>query len=282
MRRVEAFDVEGRVGFGITKLLCVCQALGEADALVPHTAEDVVAGAVHDAIDAGDAGRAEALAQRLDHRDAAGDGCFEAELGPRFLRDARQVHPMPGQEGLVGRHDRTADLQSGADRREGRTVLAADQLDEEIDPVGLGERDGIIEPFEVGRIDPAIPTARTGAHRRHGDLAPQFSRQFLAILLDDAHQGGTDVAETGNTNPERRLESGVRLFLHRLEDAGARVGARLASLAQVEHEQRVPRDGPSEPRRGPATGGNEGFDGLAERLDIGHGNKLSDVCESYE
>src|SRR5690606_9324384 len=60
-------------------------------------------------------------------------------------------------------------------------------------------------------------------------------------------------------------------FLHGLEDARARFRTRLTPLPQVEDKQRVARNGAPEPGRRPATGGDEGFDGLPERCDVTHG-----------
>ena len=167
MGGVEAADVEGRVGLGIAQLLRVLEALGEARCpRFAHAGEDVVAGAVHDAVDAGDAGRAEALAQRLDDRNAAGDGGLEAELGAVLLGQPRQRHAVPGEQRLVGGDHRAADLERGADRGKRRAVLAADQLDEEVDVVGFGQRHRIVEPCEAGEIDAAVARAGAGARRR--------------------------------------------------------------------------------------------------------------------
>ena len=49
-----AFDVEGRIGLGIAEPLRVLQAFVEGQALRLHPGQDVVAGAVEDAEDAGD------------------------------------------------------------------------------------------------------------------------------------------------------------------------------------------------------------------------------------
>ena len=51
---VEAADVEGRVGLGIAEALRVGQAVLEGQALQLHARQDVVAGAVEDAVDARD------------------------------------------------------------------------------------------------------------------------------------------------------------------------------------------------------------------------------------
>ena len=126
---VEAVDVEGRVGFGIAEALGVRQAGLEGQPLHLHAGEDVVAGAVEDAVDAGDLVAGERLAQRLDDRDAAGDGGLEGERHARLLGRPRKRDAMIGEQGLVGGDDRLAGRQRGLDSVLGRPVRAADELD---------------------------------------------------------------------------------------------------------------------------------------------------------
>ena len=52
LRGVVALDVEGRIGLGIAEPLRLAQAIVEGDALLLHAREDVIAGAVEDAVDA--------------------------------------------------------------------------------------------------------------------------------------------------------------------------------------------------------------------------------------
>lgn len=56
LRGIVAVDVEGRVGLGIAEALRILEALGKRQALLLHPGQDVIAGAVEDAIDAVDAG----------------------------------------------------------------------------------------------------------------------------------------------------------------------------------------------------------------------------------
>src|SRR5215468_4422592 len=76
LRGVVAVDVERRVGLGIAEPLRVLQAFGKRQSLLLHPAQDVVAGAVENAVDAVDIGSGKALAQRLDDRNASGHGRF--------------------------------------------------------------------------------------------------------------------------------------------------------------------------------------------------------------
>ena len=76
---VEAADVEGRIGLGVAEPLRLGEAVLEGELLQLHAREDVIAGAVEDAVDALDRIAGEALAQRLDDRNAAGDRRLEGE-----------------------------------------------------------------------------------------------------------------------------------------------------------------------------------------------------------
>ncbi len=73
MGRVIAFDVESRIGFGIAEPLGFLQAGLEGQAFLLHLGQDVVAGAVHDAVDAGNRVAGQRFAQRLDDRNTAGN-----------------------------------------------------------------------------------------------------------------------------------------------------------------------------------------------------------------
>ena len=52
VRGVEAADVEGRIGLGVAQRLRLRQHIAERAVLVGHRRQDVVAGAVEDAVDA--------------------------------------------------------------------------------------------------------------------------------------------------------------------------------------------------------------------------------------
>src|ERR1700722_2768712 len=62
LRGVVAFDVKGRIGFGIAEPLRVAQAIVEREPVLLHAAKNVIAGAVEDAIDAGEGIATESLA----------------------------------------------------------------------------------------------------------------------------------------------------------------------------------------------------------------------------
>jgi hypothetical protein len=67
-----------------------------------HAGEDVIAGAVEDAIDPADTAAAQALAQGLDDRDAAGNRRLEIERRAVFLRQLGERDAVLGEQSLVG------------------------------------------------------------------------------------------------------------------------------------------------------------------------------------
>ena len=98
---VEAVDVEGRVGLRIAEALRVLQAVVEGQPLQLHAGEDVVAGAVEDAVDARDGIAGERFAQRLDDRDAAGDRGLEGERDAVLFGQRRKRAPCWASSALL-------------------------------------------------------------------------------------------------------------------------------------------------------------------------------------
>ena len=94
---VEAADVEGRVGLGVALGLRLLQHVGEGAVLLLHLREDVVAGAVEDAVDAADLVGGERLAQRLDDGDAAGDRGLEVEGDAVLLGEPARARAVRGR-----------------------------------------------------------------------------------------------------------------------------------------------------------------------------------------
>ena len=156
VRRVEAADVEGRIGLGVALGLRFREHVGELALVLLHLGQDVVAGAVQDAVDAAHLVGRQRLAQRLDDRDGAGDRRLEVEGNAALLGELGQLGAVVGQQRLVGGHDVLAGLQRGFDGLPGGALLAADQLDEHIDRRIDGQSLGLVEPLDVLERDAAL------------------------------------------------------------------------------------------------------------------------------
>ncbi len=166
---VEALDVEGRIGLGIAEALGILETVGERQLLLLHAGEDVVAGAVEDAVDAREGIAGEPLAQRLHDRDRAADRRLEIERDAVLLGERRELEAVLGEQRLVGGDDRFASRQRGLDRALRRIALPAHQLDEDVD-LGVGcERDGVGDPTRLRAAEVTRPRGIAGRDRDHVD-----------------------------------------------------------------------------------------------------------------
>ena len=150
------------IGLGVAQLLRVGQDLGELAPALAHLGQDVVAGAVQDAGDGADAVAGQALAQRLDHRDAAGHRRLERQRHAAFLRRTRQFGAMHRQQRLVRGDQRLAGADRGLGQRPRRPVRAADQLDHHVHRRVGRQRHRILVPAQAGdrkRRDPSTGRA---------------------------------------------------------------------------------------------------------------------------
>ena len=199
---VEAADVERRIGFGIAEALRFLEAILEGQALQLHARQDVIAGAVEDAVDAADLVAGEAFAQRLHDRDAAGDGGLERERHALLLGELRERHAVLGEQRLVGGDDRLARRQRRLDRLARRAVGAADEFDEEIDVGRARQGDGIVEPFGIADDRRRGRATCRGPNGGHRDRAPRARRKRLRLPVEKTYDGSADRAETGNADAQ--------------------------------------------------------------------------------
>jgi hypothetical protein len=93
VRGIDALDVEGGIGLGIALGLRLAQHIGKVGAGVLHGGEDVIAGAVEDAVDPLDPVGRRAFAQALDDRDAARHRRLETQR--HALASAAPASAMP-------------------------------------------------------------------------------------------------------------------------------------------------------------------------------------------
>ncbi len=169
LRGVVAVDVERRIGLGITETLRVLQAFGERQAFLLHPRQDVIAGAVENAVDAVDAGAGKPLAQRLDDRDGGADRRLEIQRAAMLLGRLGQPQAVPGDQRLVGGDHRLAGFQRRLDRRQRRIAGAAHQFDEAIDAGIVGQRQRAFGPFDAAhRHRPLATPINSSPPRRDG------------------------------------------------------------------------------------------------------------------
>lgn len=102
---VETVDVGGGVGFGIAKALRFGEDLAEGGAVAFDFSEDVVAGAVQDALEGGDVIAGDAFAQDGMDGDAAGDAGFHGDVDSGPDGAVPNARAIEGHEFLVGGDD---------------------------------------------------------------------------------------------------------------------------------------------------------------------------------
>ncbi|MBS1125379.1 MAG: hypothetical protein H6Q98_317, partial [Nitrospirae bacterium] len=101
-------------------------------ALVRHERQDIVARAVHDAVDGLDPVRRKPFFERLEDRDAAGNGRLVPHGHARLVRGRVDLLAVHGQERLVRGDDVLFVLDGLKDELLGRLV-AADELNHDVD-----------------------------------------------------------------------------------------------------------------------------------------------------
>ena len=211
VRRVDAVDVEAGIGLGIAEALRLGQHVVEAAPRLAHGRQDVVAGAVEDAVQPADAVGGQPLAHRADDRDPAGDRGLVGEREPRLFRRRAQFEAVQRDHRLVG-GDHVA---TGADRRLGqrlcRAVTAADQLDHDI-RIGLGRHlDCIVEPAKGREIDAAVPLPVARRHGRDHERPAAALRQQLGPRRQQRQGALADGPQPGERDLERRFHSPTAL-----------------------------------------------------------------------
>ena len=208
VRGVGAVDVEARVGLGVAQALRLGQRGGEVDALGAHLREDEVGGAVDDPGDPLDAVGGEALAQRLDDRDAAGHRRLEGDHHALVARRGEDLGAVDREQRLVGGDDVLARGDRLEHQRPG-DAGAADQLDDDVDLRAGDHRAGIGE--HLGRV------ADQGAGARgvevgdvaDADLAPGAAPDLLLVALEDGEGAAAD--DAGAEQPDLdRLHAACR------------------------------------------------------------------------
>ena len=204
MRRVETADVEGGIGFRVTEPLRLAEALRESQTIRFHSCQDVVGGAVQDAIDALDGIAGQSLAQGFDDRNAARDRSLEGERDAFFLGERGEPHAVLGEQRLVCGDEGFARAERGFRRRKRGALLAPDQFDEKIDAGGPCQSHAIVEPGEAGEIDPPLLGLVAGRNSGNRDLPADPAPQRLGLPAEQRYNRGSNGAETGNADAQGR------------------------------------------------------------------------------
>ncbi len=189
VRGIDAFDVEGRVGFGIAQRLGFGQHVGEGAAFFTHFGEDEVAGAVDDAGQPVDAVGRQTFADRLDHRDTTGHCGFEGNDNPLLARLGKDLVTVHGDQRLVGGHHVLAIL-DGLEHQVTRHGVATDQLDDNVDLRVARNVEHISGNGGTGNL--AVRVLRAHGNLCHFNTAPGTAGNLLGVALKYIEGSATD------------------------------------------------------------------------------------------
>ncbi len=206
---VEAADVEGRIGLGVAARLRLLQHLVEGAVLVLHGGEDVIAGAVEDAVDAAHLVGAERLPQRLDDGDAAGDRRLEVQGDAVLLGELGERHAVLGEQRLVGGHDVLARASAAS------TASLATPSEPPISSTNTAMPGSLasLTGSSNQRASPSL-TPRSFAFLRaetpaDADLPPGPLLEPILVLIEQVEEACADGAKAGDAQGERLLHGNV-------------------------------------------------------------------------
>jgi len=133
MRRVDTRHIKRGIGLGITGTFGLLQHLVEPLPLAGHPAENVIRGAIDDAVDGLNIVRGQSFHQRTNDRNPTAHAGLEPEVDPLAGSRGKNLFTMHGQQGFVGRDYMFATLDGIQNHTLGE-IIAADQLDDDIHP----------------------------------------------------------------------------------------------------------------------------------------------------
>ena len=234
VRRVDALDIERRIGLRVAELLRLGQHVGERAARVPHLGQNEVAGAVDDAGDALDAITRESLPDRLDNRNTARHRGLERDGHPSIVRGTEDLVAVKRDQGLVG-GDHVLAVGDCPHHQIECGVDAADELHHDLD-LGVVDHIGALvgQVDHLGGTDPGLgEVAHTGPH--DVDRTTRPSRDLLAVSREHVHGSAAHGAEPEESDLDRLHRHGKPYLAHGIHATTqrGRGGSRTAKKRRV-------------------------------------------------
>ncbi len=232
MGGIDAIDIKTGVGLGIAGGLGFGEDMAEIQPFIFHPRQDIIAGAVEQAINPGDAVGGHALRQALDDGDATGDRGFIFEREALGFGGSGKVKAMVRQHRLVGGDQRLAGRQRAPCQGQRRAIGTADQFDNDIDIIATGKFGRVINPDEARQIKPAFALAIPRADGGNADRPPGAAGDEVGIGIEHPDNAGADIAQSGQTDTQgvghRLAPKGQAAFL--AEAAAKRKGRHCVGL----------------------------------------------------
>ena len=186
---IDAFNVEGRISFGITQRLRLSQHVVKGATLLAHFAEDKVASTVDDAGQPVDTVGCQAFANGLDHRDTARNSGFKGDNHALFTRFGKNFIAVHSDQRLVGGNHVLAVFDGFEHQVLGQGVTA-DQLDNDIDLRVVHQLKHIVGDANTGRV--VLRLGRANGNLGNFNTAPCAPGNFLGISLEYIQRTATD------------------------------------------------------------------------------------------
>ena len=161
VRGIDPVDIKRRVSFGIAKRLRIGEHRAKIARFGFHRGQDVIAGAVENAVDLYDLVGRCTFAKPFDHGNSTCNRSFIFECSACTLCSLSQFKPMVSDHRLIGSDESAAVRDCAACKDERRAVAAADEFDDNIDIVACRQLRCVIDPIKTRQINPAITAAIT-------------------------------------------------------------------------------------------------------------------------
>ena len=206
VRRVDAVDVGRGIRLRQPEPLRLGEHVVEAAPLARHRGEDVVAGAVDDAVHGRRPVARQRLLQRAQDRDAAADARLEAEPHAGALRGGDDLLAVYREQRLVRRHHVLA-VPHGVQHEAPRRLVAAHQLDHHLDVRIRDQLERVARQPDARGRDAAIGVEVDVGDGGERDRAPRAARDLGAVRAEELHHAGADRAEADQPDakgPSRR------------------------------------------------------------------------------
>src|SRR5690606_3335202 len=172
----------------------------EGAALIAHRGENEIAGAIDAAGQPVDTVGRQALADRLDHGDAARHRGLEGDDDAPLAGAGEDLVAMHRDQRLVG-GDHVLAVLDGLEHQFERQGIAADQLDDDIDLGVAGNGENIVGNGNGAGV--ALGVELPGRDLRNLDSTPGTAGNLLGIALEHIEGSATDGSQPTDANFHR-------------------------------------------------------------------------------
>ena len=206
VRRIGAVDVGRGIRLRQPEPLRLGQHVVEAASLARHGREDVIAGAVDDAVHGRRPVARQRLLQRAQDRDPAAHAGLESQPHTGALRGGDDLLAVHRQQRLVRRHHVLA-VPHGFQHEASRRLVAAHQLDHHLDVRIRDQLEGVARQPDTRGRDAAIGVKVDVGDGGERDRASGAARDLGAVCAEELHHAGADRPEADQPDakgPSRR------------------------------------------------------------------------------